>query len=475
VARVSDGAILLEVPYESGSALTITGMAVGTDGDTLTTCAVFQRDAGYDDSTVCHWWSLKNAQLLKTIARDNTYPWRSAVSSDGLTVAISGSGGLDLVELGFEEERRLIATQEDLGGWRGGLVFSPDASLLYEWAPDGTVVIWELLTGQAAWRTTKGREVVERGETLSGKKEAKLESRSTYESDVMAFCVSPDGRLVATSERPALSSVPGDGELSSPAIRILDARTLAEVQKLEGFDYAPSAMAFSPDGRRLASWSYDGTILLWEMTERPTISRVRMSREYLESLWRDLGSPNATIGYCAMKALDAGREETLRFLEGRLRSVSSREVESVHELVRALDADNFEERERATTDLKPVALRYSTLLRRLQLKSKSAEARFRIAALVAERTLPNSAETLRMLRAIQILERIGTGQCETLLTVLAAGGREARETVAAKLALKRLRVRGESGSVKGQGNCMLGRPTLLLAPGSEASALAGPF
>ena len=63
--------------------------------------------------------------------------------------------------------------------------------------------------------------------------------------------------------------------------------------------------------------------------------------------------------------------------------------------------------------------------------------RTRLKAILEAPAVP-SDETLRTLRAIQVLERIGTDEAREVLKKLATGAEAARETLEAKDALARL-------------------------------------
>jgi len=77
-----------------------------------------------------------------------------------------------------------------------------------------------------------------------------LQSGHSFKVDAMAF--SPDGRLIAT------------GGVDT-AIKIWDAATGRVLRTLEGHHGGVKAVAFSPDGRRLASGGNDGRIRFWEI------------------------------------------------------------------------------------------------------------------------------------------------------------------------------------------------------------------
>jgi WD40 repeat protein len=123
------------------------------------------------------------------------------------------------------------AVRHELKGHRGlvtGVAYSPDARYLATAGADGTLRIWDTGSGQER-RTVPGN-----GTALT------------------CVAYSPDGHLVAAS-----------GE--DQAIHLWDATTGRERHTLLGHDATVTCVAFSPDGKRLASADLGQVVRLWDV------------------------------------------------------------------------------------------------------------------------------------------------------------------------------------------------------------------
>ena len=104
-----------------------------------------------------------------------------------------------------------------------------------------------------------------------------------------------------------------------------------------------------------------------------------------------------------------------------------------------MDSDGIKVREAALHALAQADRQVEPALRQTLAGKPSLEMRRRIEDLLRQLLKNPSANTLRSLRAIAVLEHIGTPEARQVLQTLARGASAARETQAAADALKRIR------------------------------------
>ncbi|MGH7226650.1 MAG: hypothetical protein ACRELF_25825, partial [Gemmataceae bacterium] len=204
-----------------------------------------------------------------------------------------------------------------------------------------------------------------------------------------------------------------------------------------GESYVPSIVAL-PGGRLAASMT-EGDILVWDLEASTWPNRKptrELSRKELESLWSDLAG-NARKAHHAIHVLTTTPIPTITLFQDRFQPMT--DGQRIEKLRADLDSDSFSTREAATRDLTRLLYRAEPLLRRALDNKPSLEMRRRIEAILAKPRLP-LAEDLRALRAIAVLERIGTPEARRILEKL-AGGAVSPETRAAQAALQRLKHR----------------------------------
>ena len=288
-------------------------------------------------------WQQCQSDALETLRERGNTVGSLAVSSDGTWVAIgdNGNGNLELRNLrdrrtiirlpaGKNDVRAVFAPQKPLmaywglntspegqpqntiwlwdsskrevlrsfpiGGPCQGLFFSEDAELLAvaTTAPEHQLALWRVSDATklssfpaiqpgdrvgTSFATTRdlslGAHEMPDGwirvmDLASGK--TLWTAKATSDERVLSLAFSPDGRLLAS----------GSGPLGAP-IRLWDVRTGKETGRLEGHLGFVGQLVFWPDGKTLASASGDQTIRVWDI---PDLRARRILHGHRIEVWR---------------------------------------------------------------------------------------------------------------------------------------------------------------------------------------------
>jgi hypothetical protein len=198
--------------------------------------------------------------------------------------------------------------------------------------------------------------------------------------------------------------------------------------------------AFTPDGKRLATGHPDGTILVWEL-KLPEAKPEPLAANEATALWDDLKAEDAGKAWRAAWRMSEFPDVVLPLLGERLKPVQPTAAEITGPLIADLDSDAFARRQAALQKLQELGLRAEPALRKGLEGKLSAEQRKRIEGLVEALASPGrdlSAEELRELRAVGVLERVTSPEARRLVEELAKGVKAARLTQEAQQALRRL-------------------------------------
>ncbi len=180
-----------------------------------------------------------------------------------------------------------------------GVAFAPDGRRLFAWTRDGSAGLWVFSRTQQL-QPDYGLQITDNpiacaafspdAETLAtgtrdgsialrdirgGKPSATLQRHGSASVTTVAF--SPDGRLLASAGSVGTSTSPGRGLF---AITLRDVASRAVVASLEGPIHRITSIAFGPDGKSLAAASQDGAINLWQV---PTPADQAVARDPFES------------------------------------------------------------------------------------------------------------------------------------------------------------------------------------------------
>jgi hypothetical protein len=144
-------------------------------------------------------------------------------------------------------------------------------------------------------------------------------------------------------------------------------------------------MSFSADGKRLISGGNDTTALVWDLTGRLTGGPEwgkPMSEAQLDAAWSDLASDDAAKAYQAIRRLAASADSAVPYLAKQLPPIAAIDEANVMALIKELDSDQFDTRERAVAELKKLGDLASNLLECAKKENNSEEARRRIESLI---------------------------------------------------------------------------------------------
>jgi hypothetical protein len=163
----------------------------------------------------------------------------------------------------------------------------------------------------------------------------------------------------------------------------------------------------------------------------------------LASLWDDLGNADAARADRAIWALVAAGQQALPVLRKNLPPAPAPRPDW-RAWVKDLDSEQFAVRDKASRALEALGERAYPLLQKALTDAPSLEVRRRIEKLLGRLNYPlTSPKTIRELRAVEVLEHIGTAQARQVLQQLSRGAPGSRLTDAARASLERLANRKE--------------------------------
>jgi RNA polymerase sigma factor (sigma-70 family) len=134
----------------------------------------------------------------------------------------------------------------------------------FETPPDGEAVRKARAEEEAARKALddlRAKRLQAEIEASKAKEEAK-KAQELQPGKVHLIVVSPDQKLMAAAEQKSIS--------------LVDAATRKEIRSFLGHSHPVTALAFSPDGKRLASGSKDKSVILWDLATGKIFSKTTL-------------------------------------------------------------------------------------------------------------------------------------------------------------------------------------------------------
>ncbi|WP_165226488.1 WD40 repeat domain-containing serine/threonine protein kinase [Aquisphaera insulae] len=312
-ARTGEAGVVLD-----GHRRQVNALAFNGDGSRLLSV-----DEGPEGRSI-RLWDVPSMLADPTILRGHdSYLYAVAVDPLGRWIA---TGAWDNVIRLWDAASGLpVAVLEGHSGWISDLAFSPDGGRLASRASDSTVRIWDPAAREmkAVFREVgwdrwcpQGLAFRPDGAVLaaadhgrvrlwdvgSGRERPPLD-HPIHSAQAVAF--SPDGRRLAVS-----------GDDTDAAV--IDAETGRSVTRLRGHADRIPTIAYSPDGLRLLTGSEDHTARLWDATDGRPLAILRGHRHQIYSaIFHPDGTRIATAGRDrSIRIWDASRGDEFLRLEG---------------------------------------------------------------------------------------------------------------------------------------------------------------
>lgn len=230
------------------------------------------------------WWYVARGPKA-TLRGDGGFVYTVAFAPDGKTLASGGADGL--VRLWDVETFRLRKVLNGGAGFVLRVAFAPDGARLAATHSEDLkkTWIWNVITGEreavVPWDETPGWVAWRRNESPDGR--VKVTTERTYPLRTLTLAESSTGKAVTLAGHPDQLNdwafrpqgdvlATGGGSTMHPwpvnaagDVRLWDVKTgrlLAVCGRHWG---AVGGVAFSPDGRLLASACYDGKVRVWEV------------------------------------------------------------------------------------------------------------------------------------------------------------------------------------------------------------------
>jgi WD40 repeat protein len=315
-----------------------------------------------------------------------------------------------------------------------GFTFSPDGRVLATENADDSVTLWEVATGKE--RARLGGRATASAPPMYAPAQALVRVATpgfagfADSGGPTALAFSPDGRVLVTRG-------------PDRSLRVWEVDGGKDLGQFNGHDGRVETVSFSADGKSVATGSSDTTILVWDAAALrkalPSPATAEFPDAAADALWADLAAGDAGKAFEGVRKLAAAPQQAVTLLGERLRPAEPIDAGKLAQWVGDLESDKFAVRQEAAASLVKAGEQVVPALRKVLAGQPTIETRLRVEALLDKLiggTL--TADQLRVVRGVEVLERIGTPNARKVLQTLASGAAGALPTREARTALDRL-------------------------------------
>src|SRR5207253_1844265 len=119
------------------------------------------------------------------------------------------------------------------------------------------------------------------------------------------------------------------------------------VRCFDGHMAPVTCLAFSTNGKRLATGSWDQSIVIWNAERPPSTKLPALTDQELKGLWKELASAQAPRAYEAAATMISRPEQAVAFMKPALAPPPVVPPARVAQLIQELDDEQFTVRQRA--------------------------------------------------------------------------------------------------------------------------------
>lgn len=300
-------------------------------------------------------------------------------------------------------------------------------------SPDGRTVAARTSGGLMLWEVSSA--ILPQGRSPEFDNYAKTAQPNNVRWEVpdgdraVALAFSRDGQYLAVGR--------DDG-----AIALWDIAAATELHRFAAHPDRVHSLAFLPKNRALVSAGGDASLMVWDMASLrgPPPERRVPSEDELTALWTRLPAQRSAEAFEAQNQLVRFPGAAVKFLGERF-TAPPVEAKRIQQWIDDLDSNSFEVRNRASQELEKLGDYADTALQNALAEGPSLEKTRRLEKLVQTRAARRERELIAYLRALEVLERIGSPEARKLIKTLAKGPPDFPRVEAAASAMRRLELR----------------------------------